>query len=29
MEQLADNGNGNDAYIDTLDEARKVLVERA
>lgn len=27
MEQLADNGNGNAAYIDTLSEARKVLVE--
>jgi Ca-activated chloride channel family protein len=27
MEQLADNGNGNYAYIDTLMEARKVLVE--
>ena len=28
MEKLADKGNGNYAYIDTLDEARKVLVER-
>ena len=28
MEQLADKGNGNYAYIDTLQEARKVLVER-
>lgn len=27
MEQLADAGNGNHAYIDTLSEARKVLVE--
>lgn len=27
MEQLADIGNGNYAYIDTLNEARKVLVE--
>ena len=27
MEQLADVGNGNYAYIDTLHEARKVLVE--
>lgn len=27
MEQLADTGNGNYAYIDTLAEARKVLVE--
>lgn len=27
MEQLADKGNGNHAYIDTLNEARKVLVE--
>lgn len=26
-EQLADVGNGNHAYIDSLDEARKVLVE--
>jgi Ca-activated chloride channel family protein len=28
-EQLADVGNGNHAYIDTLDEARKVLVAEA
>jgi Ca-activated chloride channel family protein len=28
MEQLADAGNGNYAYIDTLREARKVLVEQ-
>jgi Ca-activated chloride channel family protein len=28
MEQLADKGNGNYAYIDTLQEARKVLVEQ-
>jgi Ca-activated chloride channel family protein len=28
MEQLADRGNGNYAYIDTLNEARKVLVEQ-
>ncbi|MCB1737870.1 MAG: von Willebrand factor type A domain-containing protein, partial [Gammaproteobacteria bacterium] len=27
MEQLADHGNGNHAYIDTLQEARKVLVD--
>ncbi|MDZ7753445.1 MAG: VWA domain-containing protein [Gammaproteobacteria bacterium] len=27
MERLADAGNGNHAYIDTLAEARKVLVE--
>jgi len=27
LEQLADKGNGNYAYIDTLEEARKVLVE--
>ncbi|RRJ83775.1 vWA domain-containing protein [Aestuariirhabdus litorea] len=27
MEQLADVGNGNHAYIDTLNEARKVLVD--
>ncbi len=26
MEQLADHGNGNYAYIDSIDEARKVLV---
>lgn len=29
MEQLADKGNGNYAYIDTKEEARKVLVEQA
>jgi len=29
MEQLADKGNGNYAYIDGLAEARKVLVEQA
>ncbi len=29
MEKLADRGNGNYAYIDTLAEARKVLVEQA
>jgi Ca-activated chloride channel family protein len=28
MEMLADKGNGNYAYIDTLQEARKVLVEQ-
>ena len=28
MEQLADAGNGNYAYIDTLNEARRVLVEQ-
>jgi len=28
MEQMADIGNGNYAYIDTLNEARKVLVEQ-
>jgi len=27
MEQLADKGNGNYAYIDTLNEAQKVLVD--
>ncbi len=27
LEQLADKGNGNYAYIDTLQEARKVLVQ--
>lgn len=27
MEQLADKGNGHYAYIDTLNEARKVLVD--
>jgi Ca-activated chloride channel family protein len=29
MEMLADKGNGNYAYIDTLGEARKVLVREA
>nr|HPH68753.1 DUF3520 domain-containing protein [Kofleriaceae bacterium] len=29
MEKLADHGNGNYAYIDTIDEARKVLVKEA
>jgi Ca-activated chloride channel family protein len=29
MEMLADKGNGNYAYIDTLSEARKVLVREA
>lgn len=29
LERLADNGNGNYAYIDTLDEAQKVLVTEA
>ncbi len=29
MELLADKGNGNYAYIDTLQEARKVLVDQA
>lgn len=29
MQSLAQNGNGNAAYIDTLSEARKVLVEEA
>jgi Ca-activated chloride channel family protein len=28
LERLADKGNGNYAYIDTLNEARKVLVEQ-
>ncbi len=28
MEKLADKGNGNYSYIDTLSEARKVLVEQ-
>jgi secreted protein with Ig-like and vWFA domain len=28
MEKLADKGNGNYAYIDTLREARKVLIEQ-
>ncbi len=27
MEQLADHGNGNYAYVDTLEEARKVFVD--
>ncbi len=27
MQQLAQHGNGNHAYVDSLDEARKVLVE--
>ena len=27
MESIADHGNGNYAYIDTIDEARKVLVD--
>jgi len=27
MEQLADAGNGNYAYIDSINEARKVLVD--
>jgi len=27
METLADNGNGNYAYVDDLDEARKLFVE--
>jgi Ca-activated chloride channel family protein len=27
MELLADHGNGNYAYIDTLSEAQKVLVD--
>lgn len=29
MQKLAQNGNGNAAYIDNLNEARKVLVEEA
>ncbi|MBI5695221.1 MAG: VWA domain-containing protein [Nitrospirae bacterium] len=29
MQKLAQNGNGNAAYIDTLNEARKVLVHEA
>jgi Ca-activated chloride channel family protein len=29
MEQLADKGNGNYAYLDSLNEARKVLVQQA
>ena len=27
MEQLADNGDGNYAYIDNLDQARKLFVK--
>ena len=27
METLADNGNGNYAYMDNIDEARKLFVE--
>ena len=27
MEKLADHGNGNYAYLDSLHEARKVLVD--
>ena len=29
MERLADRGNGHYAYIDSLGEGRKVLVEQA
>lgn len=29
LESMADNGNGNYAYIDTIDEARKVLINEA
>jgi Ca-activated chloride channel family protein len=29
MQTLAQNGNGTAAYIDTINEARKVLVEEA
>lgn len=29
LESMADNGNGNYAYIDSVDEARKVLVNEA
>jgi Ca-activated chloride channel family protein len=29
MEMLADNGNGNYAYLDSLNEARRVLIEEA
>src|SRR5258707_4650353 len=29
MQALAQNGNGTAAYIDTINEARKVLVEEA
>jgi len=28
MEQLADHGNGNYAYIDAIDEAKKVLIDQ-
>ena len=28
MQKLADQGNGNYAYLDSLDEARKVLVQQ-
>ena len=28
MEKLADKGNGNYAYLDSLEEARKVLVQQ-
>ena len=28
MEALADHGNGNFAYIDSFEEARRVLVEK-
>src|SRR5438046_8139293 len=28
LEQAAKHGNGHDAYIDTIDEARKVFVEQ-
>src|SRR5438093_13723651 len=28
MQKLADKGNGNYAYLDSLDEARKVLVQQ-
>ena len=29
LESMADNGNGNYAYIDSIDEARKILVSEA
>ena len=29
MQALAQNGNGTAAYVDTLNEARKVLVDEA
>ena len=29
LESMADNGNGNYAYIDSIDEARKVLIDEA